>query len=722
VREVSAKAVTSMLEVLEGAGIATDALLASVDFPIDDLRGAGARVGWDDYITLIEAIESECGDTLPLDEIGARVLDVPSFQFLQLAAKAVISPKQLYMVANSFVAPAMFSNITVTTEWVPSSGRLIVTGEIAAGYRESEALHRLCHGNVAALPKLIDLPPSTIDEQIITGRRGRLILVPPVSHTIGAKIRRGLRAAFSLGDAMRALMRQQSELEGSLSALRASRHELRQLIERFPEGVLIHRGGTVAWLNAAMLETLGYEGVDEVVGRHAMEFVLPEDHPKLVDALNSTTQEASDARRELRVLRPDGMVRVVEAGTIQHVEFEGVMSRLVVLRDVTEHHRLRDRLATADRMALLGRLAAGVAHEINNPLAYVHTSIEVASRELAGLPDKQRTAKLDEALVRAREGTERVRGIVRDMKQFTRVDGETAEAVDLAAVLDSTLALSANVTGPRARVMRRYEQAPRAHGTRGRLGQLFLNLLLNAVDAIPEGHPEEHEIRVTLSTDSQGRAVVEISDTGGGIAPAHQAHVFDPFFTTKGMGTGLGLPICHGIVTQFGGEISFESTPGKGTTFRVALPASALEPIPALDPIRALEPAHDRDRGRGRVLIIDDEPELLRSLDALIGDEHEVVTASSGRQALELLRSDRGFDVILTDLMMADVTGMELFEKVRSDYPGLEHQFVFMTGGAFTRGGNALLSTVPNRCLAKPFDADELLRTVGELVEKRGPN
>jgi PAS domain S-box-containing protein len=715
VREVSAKAVTSVLEVLEGAGISVDALLGSIDFPIEDLRGKGARVSWDDYITFVEAIDEQCSDILSLEEIGARLLDVPSFQFLQLAAKAVISPKQLYMIANSFVAPAMFSNITVTTEWVQSSGRLVVTGEIAPGYRESEALHRLCHGNVVALPKLIDLPASAIDEQMITGRRGRLVLIPPISHTVGAKIRRGLRAAFSLGDAMRALMRQQSELEGSLSALRSSRHELRQLIERFPEGVLIHRGGVVVWMNAAMLETIGYGNVAEVVGRRVTDLLSIDDRQMLASSLDTPAQKLTDERLEYRVLRPDGTVRLVEAGSIQHVEFEGVMSRLVVLRDVTEHHRLHDRLATAERMALLGRLAAGVAHEINNPLAYVHTSIEVASRELAGLADHQRTARLEEALVRAREGTERVRGIVRDMKLFTRVEGETTESVDLAAVLDSTLALSANVIGPRARVIRRYGVAPRAHGTRGRLGQLFLNLLLNAVDSIPEGNPEQHEIRVTIGTDGSSRALVEIADTGGGIAPAHQPHVFDPFFTTKafGGGTGLGLPICHGIVTQFGGELSFESTLGKGTTFRVVLPASTVEPIQ--DPVPA------RDRGRGRVLIIDDEPELLRSLDALIGDEHDVVTASSGRAALELLHADRGFDVILTDLMMADVTGMELFEKVRSDYPGLEQQFVFMTGGAFTRGGNTLLSTVPNRCLAKPFDADELLRTVGELVEKMRP-
>lgn len=715
-REVSAKAVTGVLEVLEDAGIAVEGLLADIDFPVDELRGLGARVDWDDYITFVETLEQQFGDVLPLHEIGARVLTVPSFQFLQTAAKAVISPKQLYTVANHFVAPAMFSNIKVTTEHVPT-GRIIVTGEIAAGYRESEALHRLCHGNVLALPKLIDLPPSTIDEQMITGRRGRLVLVPPMSHTIVAKVRRGMRAAFSLGDAMRALMRQHTDLEDSLSALRESRQELRQLIERFPEGVLIHRGGIIVWANAAMLESLGHT-LDAVVGRHMLEFLPVEDRPVLANSLASPAEEAAAARGECRVIRPDGTTRLLQAGIIQHVEFEGVMSRLVVVRDITEERRLRDRLETSERMALLGRLSAGVAHEINNPLAYAHMSIEVALREAAALGEPQRTAKLDEALVRAREGTERVRGIVRDMKLFMRPDngGEASEAVDLAAVLDSTLALAASSIAPRARVIRRYGSAPRARGTNGRLGQLFLNLILNAVDAIPDGNPERHEIRVSIGSDSAGRAVVEISDTGVGIAPAHHAHVFDPFFTTKGVGagTGLGLSICHGIVTHYGGEISFDSTPGRGTTFRVVLPASDAEPIVAHTPTR--------DHSRGRILIVDDEPELLRSLDALIGQEHDVVTASSGRQALEVLRADRGFDVILTDLMMAEVTGMDLFETVRTDYPGLEQQFVFMTGGAFTRGSRNLLASVPNRCLEKPFDADELLRTVCELVEKRGPN
>ena len=381
-----------------------------------------------------------------------------------------------------------------------------------------------------------------------------------------------------------------------------------------------------------------------------------------------------------------------------------------MLRDVTEQHRLRDQLALAERMALLGRLAAGLAHEINNPLAYTHASLEVALRELGALADPMGAGRIAESLALAREGTERVRGIVRDLKMLSRADDAPTEAVDLPALLDSTLALAANAIGPKAYVTRRYADAPRARATRGSLGQLFLNLLLNAADAIPEGGADRHEIRVSISRDAVGRALVEISDTGIGIAPGLGERVFDPFYTSKpvGSGTGLGLAICHRIIKQLGGEITFESTLDQGTTFRVVLPASDAEPVPT--------PAQAHAPGRGRVLVVDDEPALLRTSGDLIGQEHEVVTVSSGRRALELLRLDRGFDVILADLMMADVSGMDLFETVSADHPGLERRFVFMTGGAFTTRGRALLASVPNRCIEKPFDGDELLRAVGELV------
>ncbi len=701
----------SVLEVLDQAGISLDALISRLPVSLDTLR-TSARIDWEVFATFVEGVEELYGERISLEALGAGMLHVPSFQFLRLAGQLVVSPRQLYIVAHRMVAPAMFSNITVTLEWLPS-GTVAISGELAPGYRESDAVFRLCHANVTATPRLLDLPPSAVVEEVVTGKRARIVLRLPKSHTLGARLRRGARTALALRDLFRVVARQQDELEGSLTALRTSRHELRQLIERLPDGVLLHRDGTVTWANAAVLEILGLDRIEQVVGRFVLDFVLDQDRAAITARTsNWRPDHLTDERLEYRMVRADGSIRLVQASTMPTVELEGTPMRLVVLRDVTEHHRLHEQLALGDRMASLGRLAAGVAHEINNPLAYIHTSLEVAARDLAAINDP-RGARIADSIARAKDGAERVRGIVRDLKLLSRAEDEPREAVDLPALLDSTLALAANAIGPKAKVTRCYGTAPRALATRGRLGQLFLNLLLNAADAIPEGALERHEIRVTTHSDAQGRAVVEIADTGVGIPQDLAERIFDPFFTTKavGAGTGLGLAICHRVVTQLGGEITFESTPGRGTTFRVALPASDAEPVPAR--------AQERVAGHGRVLVVDDEPALLRAIVALIGDTHDVVTASSGRQALDVLRADAAFDVILADLMMADVTGMDLYEVVRAEHPELERRFVFMTGGAFTAQTRTFLDSVPNRCVDKPFDGDDLLRAIGTVMDQR---
>jgi PAS domain S-box-containing protein len=710
VREVSGNAIRGILEVLETVGLDTVPLLARLPISLETLR-TSARVDWDVFIAFVEGVEELWGNRLSFEEIGIRLYDAPSFYFLRHAGRLLITPRQLYTVANRIVAPVMFSNVTVTHRWLPS-GRLEMIGEIAPGYRESAAFFRLCHANVIASPRVLGLPSSVVEEEVITPRRGRMVMQLPRSLTIGAKLRRAARTVLALGDAFRVVARQQEELDGSLEALRTSRHELRQLVERLPDGVLLHRAGTVTWANAAMLDLLGLARLDQLVGRNILDFIPEEDRVALVNEMaKASPAQVAEDWREYRMLRADRQIRRVLARTVPNIELDGAPARLVVLQDVTEHHRLHEQLALGDRMASLGRLAAGVAHEINNPLAYVHTSLEVASRALAGLGDP-RTVPIAESITRAQEGAERVRGIVRDLKMLSRPDDEPFEAIDLPAVLDSTLALAANAIGPRARVVRSYGKAPKARATRGRLGQLFLNLLLNAADALTEGDPQRNEIRVTTRADEAGRAVVEIADTGQGIDPALGERVFDPFFTTKeiGAGTGLGLAICHRIVTQLGGSITFESTLDQGTTFRVALPASDAEPLQP--------PAAPFVPSRARVLLVDDEPALLRSIEYLIGETHDVTAASSGREALDLLRRD-SFDVVVADLMMPGITGMDLYQAARTEHPGLEQRFVFMTGGAFTPQSATLLASIPNRCLGKPFDEDELLRAIGEVIDER---
>jgi two-component system cell cycle sensor histidine kinase/response regulator CckA len=711
-REVSCRATRILLEALDGSDVSIATLVQGLPCSLTELRDPSGRIDWDVFAELLARLDSVCGDRLSPEDIGARMLKVPSFDLLRRAGQLLVSPRQLYEVGARLVAPALFSNVIVRNEWLPS-GRLVMTGELLAGYRESATYFRICHANAAELPRLLGLPASTIEEQVLKGRRARLVLLPPASHTLAARIGRSARFVGALGEAWRGVARQQRELEASIAALRTSRHEYQQLIERLPDGVMIHRNGVVRWGNAALIAIFGAQRLEDIVGRSLLDFVPPEDRAPIALAMRrAATNEVSDARHEYRVLGAEGVVRRIQSGTAQLVDFEGEPARLVVLHDVTEQHRLREQAAISDRLASIGALAAGVAHEVNNPLTYVKLSLEIASREVAALGDTARTAKLQASLGHVREGTDRVLGIVRDLKMLSRIHDEPSEAVDLPALLDSTLALAGRAIASKAQIVRAYGPTPPALATRGGLGQVFLNLLTNAADAIPEGAPSHHVIRVTTRSDAAGRAVVEITDSGCGIRPDIGTRVFDPFFTTKpvGSGTGLGLPMCHRIVTELNGEIAFESAPG-ATTFRVTFPAAP--PAAARNEEPKTPPP---SRPRPRVLVVDDEPALLVAFARHFADEYDMVTAPGARQALDILRDDERFDAVLADLMMADLTGIDLYEAVRENHPGLERRFLFMTGGVYTQRAQNFLSTVSNRCIEKPFDPGELLEAIDELV------
>jgi signal transduction histidine kinase len=208
-------------------------------------------------------------------------------------------------------------------------------------------------------------------------------------------------------------------------------------------------------------------------------------------------------------------------------------------------------------------------------------------RELRESPapagDAERWQEAHQALEEALQGADRVRRIVADLKTFSRSGAGSRKRVDVHRVLDSSLTLAEGLVRQRARVVKDYGAPPAVLADETRLGQVFLNLLVNAAQAIPEGHASQHEIRLRTGVDSRGRALVSVSDTGAGIPPEVRPHIFEPFFTTKevGEGTGLGLSICHGFVQELGGDILVRSTPGQGTTFEVLLPpAPEYNPLP----------------------------------------------------------------------------------------------------------------------------------------------
>jgi CheY-like chemotaxis protein/anti-sigma regulatory factor (Ser/Thr protein kinase) len=317
-----------------------------------------------------------------------------------------------------------------------------------------------------------------------------------------------------------------------------------------------------------------------------------------------------------------------------------------------------------------------------------------------------------DALRDAHDSADRVRQIVRDLKTFSRADEQRRVPVDVRVVLESAVRMVWNEIRHRARLQRSYDHVPPVLANEARLGQLFLNVLVNAAQAIPEGHAEENVIELRLRTDAAGRVVVEVRDTGAGMLPAVRDRVFEPFFTTKpvGVGTGLGLPICQRIISELAGEIAVESEVGRGTTFRVTLPATTAE-AEAAPPEPAPEP-----RRRGRILVVDDEPLVVRAIARTLTPIHEVATATSGREALATIQAGPGFDLILCDLMMPEVSGAEVYKELRRTAPQTAAAMVFMTGGAFTPEAHEFLERVPNPRVEKPIDTAGLLAIIDRLL------
>jgi PAS domain S-box-containing protein len=420
---------------------------------------------------------------------------------------------------------------------------------------------------------------------------------------------------------------------------------------------------------------------------------------------------------EYRLRRANGTyAQVMDRGSILRNAQGKPVRMLGALVDVSEREEMRTRLALADRMASVGTLAAGVAHEINNPLAYVIANLDYARQHLATPAEggAVKEGEMPEALKEAREGAERVRLIVKDLKMFSRPDDERMELVDVRRAIDSAAAMAWNEIRHRARLVKEYQLVPSVYANEARLGQVFLNLLVNAAHAIPEGAADRNEIRVRTRLDEQGRIVIEVRDTGVGIPEELRPRILEPFFTTKpvGVGTGLGLSICHSIIKSLGGELRFESEPGRGTMFQVLL-----HPPQEVRRQKGTEKPVPQVGRRGRVLLVDDEQMVLNAMKRTLSTEHEVRPFNRAKAALEWLEQGEPWDLILCDLMMPEMTGWEFHAALSQRWPERAGDIVFVTGGAFTDGARDFLGRVTNLRMEKPFDPRALRELVSTFLQ-----
>lgn len=478
-------------------------------------------------------------------------------------------------------------------------------------------------------------------------------------------------------------------------ALARAHQEFRAVLAALPDAVVVLRSRRIYFANAAFLRVVDQPEA-AVIGRPPAAFVHPDDHHLLLpDAVPPT---------RMRMVRRDGTTRLLDVSTAGSVSFEGAPAMIVIGRDLTEVRVAEEQLSRAERLWALGSLAAGVAHEINNPLSYVILNLELLADELRGGP-------LQEPVTESLEGAHRILRIADELRGFSRGDRGEGDVVEVERAVTAAINITQNLIRHRATLIRELTPGLHARIPEGPLVQALVNLLTNAAHALPEQR-RDHRITVRSRVGEHDDIELEVQDTGTGITPELLSRMFDPFFTTKpaGKGSGLGLAITRRIVEQVGGRIEVSTEVGAGTCVRLRLPASEeAEHVAGGTPPQPLGPGQHL-----RLLVIDDDVGVARALGRLLR-QHQVDFEHDPARARDRLLAGEQFDAVLCDVMMPGLDGPSLYEAVAAAEPALARRIIFMTGGAFTDEAAAFLARV-GPVLMKPFVRAEVHARIEAIV------
>ncbi|MBN1959997.1 MAG: PAS domain-containing protein [Deltaproteobacteria bacterium] len=448
----------------------------------------------------------------------------------------------------------------------------------------------------------------------------------------------------------------------------------------------------------------------------AAKHIVLEDRASVFSSIEKSRNSLQEWSHEFRMLDRDGIIRWLRGSAMLEKAFDGGVICNGIVIDISQQKQLEAQLQMKDRLGIVGTLASGMAHEINNPLSYIRSNLvyciqtledTACDHAMPNVCDDMRTALRD-----ALEGSDRVRNIVADLRTFSRADHElTKGMVDIQRAVETAVRMVQSEVRYRAHLRRELNNVPKVFANESRLIQVFINLLVNAMQAMPERDYDLNEIYISTAQKND-RVVVVIRDNGKGISKEVLNRIFDPFFTTHnvGVGPGLGLAVCHGIVSTLGGEINVDSQLEIGTTVTILLPIAHTE----LKNARNLQ--NKTTEHHPRVLAIDDEPLMLTGLRRLLWREYELDTASSATEALSRI-ANNDYDIILCDLMMPGRNGMDLYSLIENSHPTISNRFIFLTGGAFTPSMNDFANKMGDRVISKPPDVEELLRLMKRVLD-----
>ena len=598
--------------------------------------------------------------------------------------------------------------------------RVAVNREDATQHFESHAPHILCWD-------------SALGDELPATARGLCTLLlgedactlppePPWAMTVSDDYASGLQQSINREYELRRLLVQLRDAHGSET-------QSRLLLTRATDGIVVlDSSAQVLFVNPAACTLLGAE-CEEMLAETFEHPVPPEGQPALYS-----------------IELADGQLLQLSATAIASI-WDGQDATIIQLQRAIRPSTppslppsvppaMGGVRISEDRLRSVGRLAAGLAHEVNNPLTFVlanleslresHQSIrrfvrqlrvELSTQEAITPQSFERMAAeanlreiLDDAadmLTDCYKGTHRIQDIARSLGTFSRADDDRAELVDLTRVVDDACAMVFNQIRYRARLVKRFEPIPMIAAFPGRIAQALVNLLTNAAEAIEGGAYEKHRIVVSTRADDES-VVISVRDTGGGIGEADRERIFTAGFTTKAHrgGMGLGLASCRRIAAEHGGRLEVRHLAEGGTRFDLIIPVDT--GLAVAENRRESRPVSEAPLQRARLLIVDDDAMVLSALRRRLRRRYDVVTVLGGVEALALLSADSEFDSIICDLMMPRVDGKSFYDSVRQDDPDLAKRIVFMSGGAFTPRLRKFAAAVPNPVLQKPVSRDEL--------------
>jgi PAS domain S-box-containing protein len=532
-----------------------------------------------------------------------------------------------------------------------------------------------------------------------------LVTISPLGRAGGRdELRNGIAGRIAdLAPGAVCIVRDLSELRAAEAAAREQRGFLIKLIEHANDAIFaLSPEGRFVWFNEQLVKLSGYSR-DELVVSDYRRFLPPADKKIAVERF--TRALAGHAQTfEMRGLKKSGEARLLLI-TYTPIYDEGrVTSVLSIARDVTEERLASERAAQADKLRALGQLASGVAHNFNNILAAVLGHAQLIKRDCGDDRTLERIEIIERAALDGAETVKRIQGF--GLQQSESAD----EAVDLSQLVQDSTDLTrarwcddAQARGIRYEVELDLKELPPVTGSASDLREVFVNIILNALDAMPQGGCLSIKTEATSSV-----ARVSFTDSGIGMSRELCEHIFEPFFTTKGAtGVGLGLAVSYSIVERHGGRIDVRSEPGHGSTFTITLPvAQVVHPRAHRDAAPEVEAAS--------VLVIDDDERVRKAIVGMLSSAgHRAEQAASGREALA--KMERGqFSVVLTDLAMPEMDGWAVASEIRRRWPGVK--IILITGYAISPEALRRRPELVNDVVFKPVRFDDISTTLSQVL------